>query len=367
MAIAIPMTAAAEDPAAVWPIYRGDSSLSGLASGTLPERMRLLWTFRTEDQIRSSPVVGQDTVFVGSYDGKVYALELANGTERWSFDTGNAVEAPALLVEDSLYVGSLDGTLYALKAKNGKQRWIYATENRIMGSANWARTREGERILVGSYDNRLHCLESGSGKVAWTFLTDHYINGAPAIYSSGAQILTVFGGCDMLLHLVSVENGLELTAVEAGSFIAASVAVAGYQAFFGNYDGALLCVDLSQARILWEYVDEEVRAPFFSSPAVNEDRVVAGSRDGRLHCVDRSSGQMLWTFPTGGEIDSSPVICGDKVVFGSADGRIYLLNLDDGKELWSYEIGAGIVSSPAVVGDRVIIAAEDGLVYAFGP
>jgi outer membrane protein assembly factor BamB len=213
----------------------------------------------------------------------------------------------------------------------------------------------------------LHCLDAGSGKVAWTFLTDHYINGAPAIYSSGAQTLTVFGGCDMLLHLVSVENGLELTSVEAGSYIAASVAVSGYQAFFGNYDGALLSVDLSRARVLWEYADEEVRAPFFSSPAVTEDRVAAGSRDGRLHCVDRSSGEGLWTFSTGGEIDSSPVICGDKVVFGSADGRIYLLGLADGKELWSYEIGAAVTSSPAVVGDRVIIGADDGLIYAFGP
>jgi outer membrane protein assembly factor BamB len=103
LVMAMPVPAAADDPAAGWPIYRGDQALSGRAAGSLPERLRLLWTFQADDQIRSSPVVGQGMVFVGSYDGGVYALDLASGRPVWRFDTGSAVEAPPLLVEDTLF------------------------------------------------------------------------------------------------------------------------------------------------------------------------------------------------------------------------------------------------------------------------
>ena len=42
MGLLIAGTAAADDSAAAWPIYRGNPALSGLASGSLPDRMRLL-------------------------------------------------------------------------------------------------------------------------------------------------------------------------------------------------------------------------------------------------------------------------------------------------------------------------------------
>ena len=128
----------------------------------------------------------------------------------------------------------------------------------------------------------------------------------------------------MQVHLVSVENGSKIADIDAGSYVAASVTVSGNQAFLGNYAGMLICIDLTQRKIVWEYSDKEDGAPFFSSPAVNEQRVVIGSRGGGLHCVDRNSGRKIWSFNAGGDIDSSPVICGDKVVFGCTDGRIYM-------------------------------------------
>jgi hypothetical protein len=41
-----------------WPIFRGDSMLSGMAEDELPEKLTLLWSFETESWIISSPVMG---------------------------------------------------------------------------------------------------------------------------------------------------------------------------------------------------------------------------------------------------------------------------------------------------------------------
>jgi len=108
-----PLMLYSQDKGYGWPIYRGDQMLSGVARGSLPDRMKLLWTFETEDEIRSSAVIGNGMVFIGSYDGRVYALDLINGKKIWGFDTENAVEAPPLLVKDTLYAGSLSGVLCA--------------------------------------------------------------------------------------------------------------------------------------------------------------------------------------------------------------------------------------------------------------
>lgn len=349
-----------------WPIFRGDRGLTGVARGNLPDDMRLLWKFKTDDAIISSPVVDKDTVYIGSTDGKVYALRLKNGKKIWELDTGTAVEAPPLILNSTIYVGSLDGLFYAIDSRDGTVRWTYETAFRIAGSANWVSSVSGKGywILIGSYDSTLHCVDAQTGKRVWYYETDNFINGAPSIYLLKERQV-VFGGCDEHLHVVSIEKGSLSAKIHAGSYIAASAAIYKGFAYLGHYGNRLISVDLENRSIVWEYGDDEGGA-FFSSPAVNEDRVIVGSKDWKVHCISRENGRRIWTFTTGGEVDSSPVICGDKVVFGSADGFLYLLSLEDGAELWSYEIGEGITSSPAVANGMVIIGADDGRVYGFG-
>jgi len=106
------------------------------------------------------------------------------------------------VVEGSVYVGSSDGFLYALDAKNGSLKWKYETDGEILGAANWVHSPDGQMlwILVGSYDGILHCVDSTSGKAVWTYETDNYINGSPAVDNQK----TVFGGCDAMIHVVSL-------------------------------------------------------------------------------------------------------------------------------------------------------------------
>jgi hypothetical protein len=66
--------------------------------------------------VYSSPAIGADgTVYVGSYDTKVYALDGATGQKRWEFTTGDWVySSPAIGADGTVYVGSDDNKVYAL-------------------------------------------------------------------------------------------------------------------------------------------------------------------------------------------------------------------------------------------------------------
>ena len=345
-----------------WPMFRGEQRLLGRASGTLPDSLELVWKFRTDGSIKSSPVIVDDRVFVGSSDANVYSIDLETGHQIWSYKTDDAVEATPCVVNGAVFIGSLGNILYALDANIGTLKWKYQTEGKILGAANWTYAPDGSNvwILIGSYDNTLHCVDSKNGEAVWTYQTDNYINGSPAVDNN----IAVFGGCDALIHAISLANGSKITEIDTGSFIAASPAFLNGQVYVGNYEDVFVKADIITNQIVWKYTDSN--APFFSSPAVGDNVVVIGGRDQYLHCIDRNIGIMLWKFQTLGEVDSSPVICGDKVIVGSEDGRIYMVRLLDGTKVWSYEIGQPVTSSPAVAKGAVVIGCDDGYVYAFG-
>jgi len=80
----------------------------------------LLWEFKTGSEVLSSPAIGLDgTVYVGSQDKKVYALDGKSGAKQWEFETGKGknqygasvcgvISSPAIGLDDTVYVGSKD-------------------------------------------------------------------------------------------------------------------------------------------------------------------------------------------------------------------------------------------------------------------
>jgi outer membrane protein assembly factor BamB len=67
---------------------------------------------------QACPVIADRTVFIGSIDGVLYALDLETGTELWSMSFGMPIASTAALAGNMLYVGCSDGNLYALKGNS---------------------------------------------------------------------------------------------------------------------------------------------------------------------------------------------------------------------------------------------------------
>ena len=71
-------------------------------------------------------------VYVGSFDGKVYALHATTGALRWRSTLGGHIYNAPTLVQGVFYIGAAVDTrrlyahmLYALGAATGKMRWSY--------------------------------------------------------------------------------------------------------------------------------------------------------------------------------------------------------------------------------------------------
>ncbi len=82
----------------------------------------------------SSPAIGSDgTVYVGSYDKKLYAINGKSGVKLWEFETGGYVNSsPAIGSDGTVYVGSDDKKLYAIKTESkglAKSPWPMRGQN----------------------------------------------------------------------------------------------------------------------------------------------------------------------------------------------------------------------------------------------
>ena len=103
-----------------------------------------LWEFET---MWSSPAIGSDgTVYVGSWDKKLYAINGKTGVKLWEFETGDFVySSPAIGSDGTVYVGSYDKKLYAINGKTGVKLWEFMMCAPPPPSALMARFTSGHR------------------------------------------------------------------------------------------------------------------------------------------------------------------------------------------------------------------------------
>jgi len=79
--------------------------------------------------------IGSDgTVYIGSRDKKVYAIN-PDGTKKWEFATlSDVYSSPAIGLDGTIYIGSHDNKLYAVNPTTGLKIWEYTTNGDVFAS-----------------------------------------------------------------------------------------------------------------------------------------------------------------------------------------------------------------------------------------
>ena len=117
-------------------------------------------------------------VYVGSWDGKLYALNATDGNYVWSFATGGEIDSSPTIAGGLVYVGSHDGEMYALNASTGMVGynlelhnnvvWSFTTGDMVMFSS--PAVADGH-VYFGSYDDNVYALNATTGTFIWSYKT----------------------------------------------------------------------------------------------------------------------------------------------------------------------------------------------------
>ena len=93
------------------------------------------------------------TVYIGSDNGRLYALSGTTGNKKWDFLPPNSPQAmlstPAVSTDgNTVYAGNYNSYMYAVKTADGQEKWRYKANGGIVSSPS---VDANNSIYFGSY------------------------------------------------------------------------------------------------------------------------------------------------------------------------------------------------------------------------
>ena len=361
-----------------WPMFGHDAAHSGVADEVVEPPLELLWKYPAGYAIDSSPVVSGGTVFVGSYDMYLYALDARSGNLKWKYKTNMSIQSPPAVSGGAVYVVS--SGLYVLDADTGNLMWEKFCSNSpvVSGGSVYVGCVEYETVIGSApsddfsvaavYEGYwyrsvyyLYALDASTGNLKWKYPTGYAINSYPAVSDGVVYLLS----SDYYIYALDASTGnlKWKTKTDYSLNTSSSPVVSGGVVYVGSGDGYVNALDINTGNQKWKYQTDGGS----SSPVVSGGVVYVGSGNGYFYALEASTGSLKWKQWAGGVV-SSPAISGGVVYVGSLDGYVYALDINTGSLRWNYKTGSAIYSSsPAISQGTLYIGSRDGNLYAFKP
>jgi eukaryotic-like serine/threonine-protein kinase len=288
---------------------------------------------------------GEKLGFVGFADPQtnqyaLYAFDAQTGQEKWSFPAQDLILPAPEYGDGTIYFGSSDGRVYAVDVETQRLKpgWPFEAKEAIWAAPLFA---DG-RLFVAAMDHHLYCLDAHSAEVLWSFQASGAMAAEPALDSTRG-ILYV-GAFDGQVYALSADSGqpLEGFAFEAKHWIWSQILVTPDRLYVTSLDGRLYALDPDTGAVIppYPYDSSEVGDQsdlLRAAPALAGENVLIATESGRLISV--KEGRRQWYWPSGvpeAAALTAPVVEGNLVYVILMNGRISSLQADTGVQGWSF-------------------------------
>ncbi|MCF8224841.1 MAG: SUMF1/EgtB/PvdO family nonheme iron enzyme [Bacteroidales bacterium] len=356
-------------------LRNGSYDVTGIQEGPV----EIKWEYSTGGSVKSSPVMVGGTIYAGSNDGMVYAINAETGELEWKYNCGAAVTASPTIADSILYIGDHSGYFHAIYTYDDPSAAIVA------GAAKWKVRAASDPIestaavfygiaVTGwqgwSTNNKYIGFDTETGQEKWRY-RGYRANGG-------------FGG-------LTVDTFNIYAPVTDNMYMSASISTEITDWKSTGIHGYNFCPVINQDLVLYAcenfirasrrndgstawtfYNGDNTDKHQFSSPAIgsivsngnNVDVVYYAQLNGTITCLRAITGEEVWRSSGFGAFLSSPSYADNRVFIGSDDGFIYAFNAGNGKVEWSWEVGSPVISSPLPSEGVICFGADNGMIYA---
>lgn len=401
---------------AEWPQYRLNATHNAVfrdGASTLPDHH-----FKTSDQVRATPVIVGDRLYVGNHlTGGLFAFDARTGKLAWGDNNPDWRHAPNWVHTDMVYAGGriyvgygnrsfknakVRGTgasgVMAVDPGNGATLWKHPTEGEVMPTpAYW----HGE-ILAATGAGRLLALDARTGRTRWTLDLPGWVSmSSPAVWHDTLYV----GALNSVVAVNLQTHRVRWAYHEDGTFTDVSPAVsnhgvvvitaAKYHDFMTpaekrRWPHARQTVqfaygfDARTGKLLWQTLmgyGPEQSDNTSGAPTIVDGRVYVGSPyTDSFFCIAVATGRKVWEYSVNAAIKGAPVIADGLVFFGDTQGFLHVLDADtgarprgrDGKPVRKLKLGGSLSAArtvalapggPVIVNGDIFVGSQDGFVY----
>ena len=330
-----------------------------------------------------------NTLYTCTMDGRILALNSANGAQKWAWTAPAAQAGRAqpgnltgigstflscsragtgqfkpgyfygspVLSNGTIYVGYFSGLVYAIDAATGEEVWEHEIKSNIASGLTVA----ANTVFIGSSNGNLTALNAGNGSVEWEFSSEDEVWSTPSVVDG----VVYFGSLDHSIYALNAADGSKKWSFKSGGGIGSTPLVVGNVLYVGSFDHKFYAVDANRGILKWTF---EGSGDWFWSEAVyGNGTVYVGSLDHNVYALDAGNGTPAWPkpFTTSAAVKSSPVIAGDLLVVASEDGKVYGLNLETGEKMWEFDgVKAKVLSPLYATAGTVYINSQNNRLHA---
>jgi outer membrane protein assembly factor BamB len=246
--------------------------------------------------------------------GQVAAYYVGSGKTRWSKTIGPSETSP-LVRHGNVYVGDWNGDIWALNGNTGRVKWKYHTDGKVKGGLAYA----AGRLYAGSYDHHVYCLRASDGKLVWRTSAQEALGSPATFYSTPAVAYgrVYIGGTDGKVYSYGASTGKLRWSHDTGGYVYSSPAVWRQRVFAGSYSGKFFAFDAATGDVRWQF---DAHGEVSGSATVLDGIVYFATLENRTYALNAVTGKQVWTFPDG---KYSPVVADDKRLYLVGHARLY--------------------------------------------
>ena len=241
--------------------------------------------------------LGDNTLFIGTENAEVFALDASNGNVKWTSTVSGEVLAQPVYDNKLVVIHTSRGDLIALNSDNGEQVWnLSNSQPKLTLRGNATPTIAQGGIVYGRSDGYVAVALLMTGQQGWQLpiarpygatelerLVD--VDMTPVVLNNVVYALAYNG------NLVAIEllTGREIWSQKYSGF--SNLTVSGQDIFLTDYRGYIFSVDRDDGQQRW--VNKELAYRNVTGVTVANEYIVVGDEEGYLHWLDRFTGKFV--------------------------------------------------------------------------